>query len=154
MSASLQVEALVGIGIAAILGGFIGLERELLKKPAGLRTHILVSASAALLLELGEVIINDFDYPDFVRSDPIRIIEAIIVGISFLGAGTIIQREREERVEGLTTAASVLMAAAIGAAVGLGQVLLGAAVAALVLFVNRALSVVERWLGTLDDHRR
>lgn len=75
--------------------------------------------------------------------------EAIIVGISFLGVGTIIQREREARVEGLTTAASVLMAAAIW----LGQILLGTAVAALVLFVNRALFVVERWLGPLDYHQ-
>lgn len=150
MDVSFQLDALLAIGISAILGGLIGLERELLEKPAGLRTHILVSASASLLVVLGDVIINQFSYPEFVRSDPIRIIEAIIVGISFLGAGTIIQREREERVEGLTTSASVLMAAAIGAAVGLGQLVLASAVAVLVVFVNRALSLVERWLGTLD----
>lgn len=52
------MEAQIGIGIAAILGALIGLERELLEKPAGLRTHILVSTSAALLVELGYMMIN------------------------------------------------------------------------------------------------
>ena len=106
--------------IACLLGGVIGYEREGSDKPAGLRTHMLVAMSSALLLGLGEVMVLRFPLAaggQAVRSDPIRIMQAIIMGIGFLGAGTIFHHRGRGYIEGLTTAASLLMAAAIGMAV-------------------------------------
>jgi putative Mg2+ transporter-C (MgtC) family protein len=118
------------VGLAALLGGVIGLERELADKPAGLRTHILVAVAAALFVILGFAAVETFREHDLpgVRTDPIRILQAIVIGVSFLGAGTIL-RDRSGEVEGLTTAASVLIAASLGAAVALGQDELAAVVA-------------------------
>jgi len=81
-----------------------------------------------------------------VTTDPVRIIEAVIVGISFLGAGTIMQRRYKGSVEGLTTAASILVTAAIGITVSLQLFLLAALTTAAILIVNRALSYFERWV--------
>ena len=75
-----------------------------------------------------------------VRSDPIRVFEAIITGISFLGAGTIIRHRGDDRVEGITTAASLLMTAAIGATIGLSEWFLGLALTAIVFVVPRVMS--------------
>ena len=119
-----QLEILLIVGFAMLLGGVIGFERELANKPAGLRTHMLVAGTAALFVALGTVIVDDFTESmdvSLVRSDPIRILEAIVTGISFLGAGTIFRDRSNNKVEGLTTAASLLFAAAVGATVGAGR---------------------------------
>ena len=98
-----QLIALAHIGLAMLLGAVIGYEREWQRKPAGLRTHMLVSGAAAFLVTLGEVIILQHDRPELVpavRADPLRILSAVITGVGFLGAGTIIRRQRgEEHVE-------------------------------------------------------
>jgi hypothetical protein len=76
------------------LGAFIGIEREITGRPAGLRTHMLVAGVAALLVGLGDVLIQSFETQvseSPLQSDPIRIIKAVITGVSFLGAGTIIR---------------------------------------------------------------
>ena len=141
------------ITLAGFLGGLIGLERELANKPAGFRTHIIVASVGALLISLGNFVVLEFDFPDFVNADPIRAIEAIIVGISFLGAGTIIQREEKNKVEGLTTSASVLAAAAIGIAVGIEMFLLAFGSTLFIVFTNRALNWFEQWLSErLNNH--
>ena len=75
-----------------------------------------------------------------VRSDPIRVFEAIITGISFLGAGTIIRHRGDDRVEGITTAASLLMTAAIGATIGLSEWFLAFALTGIVFLVLRVMS--------------
>ena len=119
-----QLTEVAHIALAMLLGGILGIERELARKPAGLRTHMLVAGSAALLVALGDVVIAQYNAPGFIpatRSDPLRILSAIITGVSFLGAGTIIRRSDQEHVEGLTTAASLLMAAGIGAAAALAR---------------------------------
>ncbi|HRW09746.1 MAG TPA: MgtC/SapB family protein [Caldilineaceae bacterium] len=117
-----QLEILGSVIIAMILGGIIGFEREHADKPAGLRTHMLVAGAATLLVSLGSALVATVEInPSLIRSDPIRIVEAIITGISFLGAGTIMRRRGEGNVEGLTTAASLLFVAGIGIAVGTGQ---------------------------------
>lgn len=88
---------------AAILGGAIGWERERASKPAGLRTHMLVAAAAALLVGLGDAMTGTFvdrQQDSVLRTDPLRTIEAIIAGVSFLGAGTIIRNRRDASVEG------------------------------------------------------
>lgn len=141
-----QMEIFGEVALAAFLGGLIGLEREAARKPAGLRTHMLVAISACLLVALGNIVVTEFEFPGFVNTDPIRIIEAIIVGISFLGAGTILQREKEERVRGLTTSASILSAATIGIGTALRLYLLVGGITLLILFVNRVLDYVEDWL--------
>lgn len=136
------------IGIAALLGALVGLERELAGKPAGLRTHLLVAASAALLMLLGVEVVEGFrrhGEATVLAADPLRVIQAIVVGVSFLGAGTIIQ-PGGERVEGLTTAASILLTAALGLAVALGQILLAFLLTAGMLAVLVLLGFVERWL--------
>jgi putative Mg2+ transporter-C (MgtC) family protein len=81
------------------------------------------------------------------RADPIRILQAIVIGISFLGAGTILQ-DRSGEVEGLTTAASVLMTASIGAAVALGHTILGAIVAVAMVVLVSSLGVLETKLAS------
>ena len=135
--------------IAIFLGGLIGLERELAAKPAGLRTHMLVAGASALLVILGDVMINqyaDAALSGATRADPIRIIESIVTGISFLGAGTIIFRNRKESVEGLTTAASILFAAGIGITVALHRYILALILTIVVIVILFWLGYVERFI--------
>ncbi|MFG0334841.1 MAG: MgtC/SapB family protein, partial [Maioricimonas sp. JB049] len=114
-----DVDSIMLVALAGLLGGVIGFEREIADKPAGLRTHIFVAAAAALLVLLAEGAVDFFQQTGSdtqIEADPIRIIQAIVIGISFLGAGTIVHRRGEE-VEGLTTAASIFLTASIGIAV-------------------------------------
>ncbi len=151
------------IGVVAIalgLGALVGLEREFADKPAGLRTHMFVCAAAAMLMLLGNAVLENFhqDARSSLRTDPLRIIEAIIVGISFLGAGTIIHRG-DNQVEGLTTASSVLLTACIGIAVAVGQLVFAigiTGVAVLVLLVvgraeKRIAQFIERTSSKGDN---
>jgi putative Mg2+ transporter-C (MgtC) family protein len=143
-------DALRIVGSAGLLGACLGLERELARKPAGLRTHVLVAVSAAALMIVGSEVADRFAQQQDVRvtSDPLRVIEAVIVGISFLGAGTIVQAGA--RIEGLTTAASILVTAAIGLAVATGQAIFAAALTFGVLAVLLLLGRLEHWLGTAE----
>ena len=140
------------VALAMLLGGFIGIEREVLHKPAGFRTHMLVSGAAALLVGLGHALVQDFGQHATLRlqSDPIRIVEAIVTGVSFLGAGTIF-RAKGRHVEGLTTAASLLMCAALGVCVAVERFILAASVTALVLLVLRGARMVERWVAVRNE---
>jgi len=152
---NLEVGILGQVALSFLLGGLIGLEREWAQKPAGLRTHMLVSGAATLLVLLGDIMISMFNNSNMinaVRADPIRIIEAIITGISFLGAGTIILRERKESVEGLTTAASILFASAIGICVALQKFYLSVALTILVLIILTVLGYIERWIQRVKEN--
>jgi putative Mg2+ transporter-C (MgtC) family protein len=100
--------------LAAALGAVIGFQRERAHRPAGLRTHILISAGAALFTAISGLV--------FPGGDPSRIAAGVVTGIGFLGAGTILHRTRV--VEGLTTAASIWVVAAIGMAAGSGLYIL------------------------------
>jgi putative Mg2+ transporter-C (MgtC) family protein len=109
--------ARVGVRLlfAAILGGVIGFEREHRGKPAGMRTHMLVAIGAALFVIVAQS-------PDASSgADVSRVIQGLVAGIGFLGAGTILNAKREEEIKGLTTAASIWLTAAIGVAAGLGR---------------------------------
>lgn len=131
---------LMNVAIAAILTGLIGLEREVKDKPAGFRTNMIVGGSAALLLSLGEILVENYikiGLKDVIQPDPTRIIEAIILGISFIGAGTILKAKEESRVYYLTTAATVLFSAGIGIAVALQQYVLAVSATLLLLIINR-----------------
>jgi putative Mg2+ transporter-C (MgtC) family protein len=119
-----QLAILAGVFLAMLLGGVIGIERTTANKPAGFRTHMLVAGAAALLVGLSDALIQRFNpgaYTDLIQSDPIRVIQAIIAGISFLGAGTIFRHPKKQHVEGITTAASLLFSGAIGICVALRQ---------------------------------
>lgn len=145
----MQLEIIGEVALAMLLGGVIGFERELADKPAGFRTQMLVAGAAALLVGLGDAMMLRFmsDTKLHVTGDPIRIVEAIITGISFLGAGTIFRRDQSEQVQGLTTAASILLCAAVGISVALRQFLLALGVTVLALIVLRGLSGLENRLS-------
>lgn len=141
-----QLQAAGLVALAGLLGGIIGLEREIAGKPAGLRTHIFVCATSALFMVLGQSLIATFDKTTgaAVSADPIRIMQAVVVGISFLGAGTILRHSGKDRIEGLTTAASILLVSGIGIAVAMGQLVLALAVTALSLIVLVVLGFVGK----------
>lgn len=145
-----QLEILGAMLISLLLGGLIGFEREAANKPAGLRTHMLVAAAVTLIVDLGDVAIQIFSdralSSNLVRADPIRIIEAVTAGISFLGAGTILRRRGGKDIEGLTTAASILFTAAVGIAVALSQYIIAVGGTFLALFVLRLVHIVENFL--------
>jgi putative Mg2+ transporter-C (MgtC) family protein len=111
---------LTRLGLAAVLGGAIGFERELRDREAGLRTHLLVCVGSALF-----TIVSAYGFSEFlssgdqvIRADPTRIAAQIVTGIGFLGAGAIIRQGLS--IRGLTTAATLWVAAAIGIAAGAG----------------------------------
>lgn len=126
---------------ALVLGGVIGLERELSDKPAGMRTHMLVAAAAALLVGLSDVMVETAlaGAVEPIRMDPIRAIEAIATAVAVLGAGTILRPGNEPRVEGLTTAASLFFTAGVGIACALGQFVVAAGATLLILVTLRVL---------------
>lgn len=105
---------LVRLLLAAALGGVLGYEREKKGKAAGVRTHMLVAMGAALFVMVPQ-------QGGMVLGDMSRVIQGVVAGIGFLGAGAIIKSDSEQNVQGLTTAAGVWMTAAIGIACGLGR---------------------------------
>lgn len=133
----LPLDLLLHLVLAVILGGAIGLERELQQKAAGLRTNILICAGAALFTELSLTMTVEF-------GDPSRIAAQIVTGVGFLGAGAIIQGRGI--VTGLTTAATMWLVAAIGMAVGFGALLEATGTTLLVVLVLVALRPIERWI--------
>lgn len=143
---ALRLDLLGYLLLATVLGGLVGLERELSGKPAGLRTNILICVGATLLTDLS-VHFPDLGVSELVRADPARIAAQIVSGIGFLGAGTIIQARGS--VTGLTTAATLWVVAAIGMAVGSGFHVEAAGTTVLVLVALVPLGWLEGWL-----HRR
>lgn len=104
----------VRLTMAAVLGGIVGRQRERMRKAAGARTHMLVAMGAALFVlvpEQGGMALGDLS----------RVVQGIIAGMGFLGAGAILKNQSELSIVGLTTAAGVWMTAAIGVACGLGR---------------------------------
>lgn len=124
-------EIIFKLALAGILGGLIGLERESLNRPAGLRTYTLVCVGSALAM----VVSLDmyFQYYQTVNADPGRIAAQVISGIGFLGAGTIMREGAT--VRGLTTAAGLWVVACIGLAVGAGLYIPAIATTVLILFI-------------------
>lgn len=145
-----QLAILATTAYAMLLGGVIGFERELKDRPAGFRTHMLVAGAAALLVGLGDLLAvryADESYRAMVRVDPLRLVEAVVAAVGFLGAGAIFRRSGGNAIAGLTTAASLLMVAAIGIAVGLHAHVLAFGATALTLLVLLVLAWVERRAG-------
>lgn len=131
--------------LAVILGGIIGLDREKKLKPAGVKTQILICVGACLytMIGLSNVVAGVANY------DPSRIPAQIVSGIGFLGAGAIIQSQG--RITGMTTAATIWIVAAIGAAVGSGQIVTAAAFTLIIWFT---LNFVMHFLNFIRPERR
>lgn len=151
-----QLEVLAEVFLAMVLGGVLGWERETADKPAGLRTHMLVAGASALLVGLGSAIMQTFvrgHSDDLLTFDPIRLIEAVVTAVGFFGAGTIFKRKDEEQISGLTTAASMLLAATIGVAVASRQWALAVGVTVLTLVTLRGILWVEKRIGPAETGR-
>ena len=139
-------QPLLRIVVAMALAAVVGMEREMAARPAGLRTHMLVGGAAALFVSVGDLLVGSLKAelaPGVLRTDPLRMIEAVITGVSFLGAGTIV-RHGPRDVEGLTTAASLLLVTAAAVTVAVGQVLLALGTIALALLTLRGMQWLER----------
>lgn len=126
-------EILIRLGAAIVFGAVIGLDREWRKKPAGIRTHMMVALAAAtftvITMELFEAVKGAGDK----AADPLRLVEAITAGVAFLGAGAIIQSRGN--VQGITTGSGIWLAGAVGYASGAGYYVLGAIATALALVI-------------------
>ncbi len=131
----IELEMVLRLLLAAALGAIIGYQRERAGKQAGLRTHILISTGAALIS-----LISIYGFGD--ASDPARVAAGVVVGVGFLGAGVILHRQGGI-VAGLTTAATIWVAAGIGLAAGTGLYIIAAVATALVLGVL----IMPRWSG-------
>ena len=127
-SAREVTQLVVRLLVAAFLGGLLGLEREMQGKAAGIRTHMLVASSSALIV----LVPVQMGFDGEALS---RVLQGLLAGIGFLCAGAILKLEREEQVTGLTTAASVWMTSAIGISAGLGREMTAALATLLVLFI-------------------
>jgi putative Mg2+ transporter-C (MgtC) family protein len=107
-------KVVVRLLLAALLGGLVGIQRERVGKAAGLRTHMLVALGSAFFVLI--------PYQAGMQlADLSRVLQGILTGIGFIGAGTILKRDEEEEIQGLTTAAGLWLTAAIGIAAGIGR---------------------------------
>lgn len=127
MSAGLEM--VLRFLLAAALGALIGYQRERAGKAAGLRTHMLVSAGAALF-----ALVSMYGFRG-AEVDISRVAAGVVVGIGFIGAGVILRGQREKQVAGLTTAASIWITAAVGLAAGVGMYLISVVAAAVTVGV-------------------
>ena len=143
-----ELVILLRLLLAILLGGIIGFEREIRNRPAGLRTHILVSLAAASFTLITIEIYHEVNEAgsSAARADPVRIVDAVTAGVAFIAAGAIIQAQGD--VKGLTTGAAIWLAGAIGVACGIGFYVVAFLAAGMAVIVLRAVGWVEqRWLG-------
>lgn len=133
----LRLELLGYLVMAVVLGGAVGLEREIKRKPAGLRTNILICLGATLFTQLSIAVAGD-------SGDPGRIAAQIVTGVGFLGAGTILHTRGQ--VAGLTSAATIWLVAAIGVALGAGAVFEATGATLLVVLVLAVLGWLEQYV--------
>lgn len=134
-----QLLILLNILIATVLSGVIGIEREQLKKPAGLRTNMIVGSISCFFVAISPSLSNFIQTnitSDLLSVDPIRVLQAIIVGISFIGAGTILKSKDENTVQNLTTASSLLYSTGIGISVALKAYIVAGGLTLLGLLIN------------------
>lgn len=131
-------ELLLRLILSAIIGGLIGMEREANNRPAGLRTHVLVTLGSTLVM-----LISMYGFSGMqVQGDPARLAAQVVSGIGFLGAGTILRTGNS--IKGLTTAASLWVCGCIGLAIGNGYYLGGLITAGVVLFTLISLGFLEK----------
>jgi putative Mg2+ transporter-C (MgtC) family protein len=140
------MQDLIAMLVSTVLGTLVGWERQMGRKPAGLRTHTLVCLGSTMFVLVTKHAVADIAGPNL---DPTRIIHGVITGVGFLGAGSILRTEGY--VHGLTTAASVWMVAAIGVAVGVHAYTLAIIGTVLALIVLELFRWVERFLSAESE---
>lgn len=142
-----NIELVIRLVLASLLGGIIGLEREIHGREAGIRTYLLVAVGSALIMLVSEYLFLKyrFETATVIRVDPGRIAAQAITGIGFLGAGVILRYQNS--IRGLTTAACMWVACGIGLAVGAGHYLAGTAVSALTVVALTGLTRFEKRLN-------
>lgn len=133
-----NLELILRLLLSAAIGGLIGMEREANNRPAGFRTHILVTIGSALIMLISTQGFNGMEY----RSDPARLAAQVVSGIGFLGAGTILRTGND--IKGLTTAASLWVCGGLGLAIGGGYYLGGLATAIIAYLSLAFLGKVEK----------
>jgi putative Mg2+ transporter-C (MgtC) family protein len=146
-----QLVILIKVIIASLLAGTVGYEREMEHKPAGLRTHMIMGGSATLIISLGEILtikMMNSSLGQAIHVDPIRLIQGMIIGLSFIGAGTILKLEKEQRVKYLTTAASLFFSTGIGIGIAADQYALCAGIAIFVFLINHFVGKIEKYIYT------
>ena len=143
-------EAIGLIALAGVLGAFLGVEREIKERAAGIRTHLLVSTAAAAIVVLGRILNEQAVADGQSAGDPTRALHAVITGIGFLCAGAIITRGSDRAPQGLTTAASLFFAATVGIAVGIEELLIAGAMTALALIALAGLPLLTRTITRGD----
>lgn len=136
-----ELELVLRLLLATLIGGLIGMERESTNRPAGLRTHVLVTVGSALIMMISRYGLL-YGSSEVIIGDPGRIAAGVVSGIGFLGAGTILQQG--PRVKGLTTAASLWVCGGIGLAMGSGFYLGGIVTALISILTLRGLGRLEK----------
>lgn len=144
MELSIQ-ETLIRLGVAALMGCAVGLERERLNWVAGMRTHMLVCVGSSLIMMVSMFGFGDVLGHKDVVLDPSRVAAQVVSGIGFLGAGTIFFWKKEI-IRGLTTAAALWAIAGIGLAIGGGMYIAGIAATALVLIILALMKPIEKMI--------
>ena len=142
-------ELIYRLSVALILGMLIGVERLFVHKEAGMKTHALVSLGSALFVVISELIV--IKYTNLGGFDPTRIASQVIVGIGFLGAGSIMLQG--SRLKGLTTAGGLWVNAGVGMASGLGFYSLAFISTILVLFVFVIVNILEKPIRQISEER-
>jgi putative Mg2+ transporter-C (MgtC) family protein len=138
--------AISRLGLAALLGASVGINRELRAKPAGLRTHALVALGAALLTLIGLALTDPADTESFGAAS--RVLQGLIAGVGFIGGGVILRREESNEVHGLSTAASIWIVSAIGVGAGCGLWRTSSAAVVLALVILALGDPLDRLLRT------
>ncbi|MCC6290648.1 MgtC/SapB family protein [Candidatus Nomurabacteria bacterium] len=128
-------DIIIKLVLAVVLGGALGIERTLAGKTAGMRTYALVSLGSALFIIVSTLVAQQYIAQGIRSFDPLRVASQIVVGIGFLGAGSIIFRDGARKLSGLTTAAGIWVSSGIGMAIGFGFFTLGLLVSILTLLI-------------------
>ncbi len=151
MTSSLPISVIVSRTLGTVLFcGMIGLERESSRRAAGLRTHMLIGLAACTYCLLTLALLGRAaEFGDHVRMDPLRIIEAVTGGVAFLAAGMIVFSQG--KVRGLTTGASMWVAAAVGVACGLGEWMIAGMAVGLALIITALVRKLERRAKTYQS---
>jgi putative Mg2+ transporter-C (MgtC) family protein len=150
------IEITLRLGLATLAGVLLGANRWLHHKSAGVKTHALVSIGAALaMLIVMPVELGESDLTNISTDAASRVLQGLLTGVGFLGAGVIIHNARGKRIQGLTTAASIWITTMLGAAIGSGQLALGliavVATGVVLLLGNSIERLVDRKFGNHEE---
>ncbi len=149
-----ELQIFIDIIIASTLALIVGLEREKANKAAGIRTNMIVAGFTCLIISIQPALINFIQQGfsnNMIDIDPIRVLQAVIVGLSFIGAGTIIKSPDKKNVTGLTTAATLLYSLGIGICVSIHYYLLAICLTIFILVINFLINYLTKKFTRLKE---